>query len=916
MSIRAQHAFASSGSRPAFRNERALGAGDDWLLAVVDAGLIGVVCIAPYFFGGRHDLGRLVFVSFVALASAAWFVRQALRPATAWKDTAAFGLLLFAVGLLVLQIVPLPAAWIHWLAPRNADLLPLWRPNGGSDGILGLWGTVSLIPHETTKALAMLLAYSLLFIVVVQRIDDVGDARRVLKWVAVSAVLMALFGLIQYFTSNGRYFWFYEHPFRRTDVSVCGSFMNRNHFANFLVLGVGPLVSWLLESVRKNSLEKANRRIASPGPMPATPLILGTALAVVSFAILLSLSRGGTLALLTAVVIIGLTCAHGRLFDAKHLSIFVGMAVVVLGLLSLYGYDQVSLRLNTLTHGSLDAIDYQQGRRTIWKANLDAFRHGGLAGAGAGSHRMVYPVHLSESLPGEYTHAENGYLQIATETGIVGLTLLLSGLGLCLAWCLTSVRRARSELEQLCCVAVCAGLAASVIHSVVDFIWYIPACMSVTVVLAACAIRLAQIVQCEEQETKISQRFTNIRLAGLRWLTAMIVTASGVWIVCTYIGPAGASVHWERFQRVSVAHNDLSRQTLANLVANRGDAATTDRDRAAMLQAMMRHLERAVAWDPKFAAARLELATYQLHEFERRQRAAANSMDVAQIRDAALASQFKSEAELKSWLVRAFGKDCELLAAALSNAHAGLAQSPLDGDGYLLLAELSFIEGAGRNQVEAYLEQGLRVRPHDGDLLFEVGKQALVDGDMERAIELWKKCFKDPGPHQLKIVYLLAGRYPAALVTEIFQPEWHTLPQIWARYLEQRQPQDLAHLLAYARSVTERQVHEKTEIPPDTIWLQQALMYRDVKQPEAGLVCLERAYQCNPRDFEVRYALGQSLLQAGRLVEAEPHFRWCMARRPENKSISAALRQISEARQAKFEPRNATEPDIARAWSR
>ena len=380
MNFRAQHDLASADSRPGFRNRKAIGA-DDWLLSVVDAGLIGVVGVAPYFFGGRHDLGRLVLVAFVALAAASWFVRQALRPANTSKATTAYGLLLFAVGLLVLQIVPLPAAWIQWLAPRNVELLPSWRSSGGDES-LGVWSTISLVPHETTKSLAMLLAYALLFAVVVQRIEDIRDVRRMLRWVSVSAVLMALFGLIQYFTSNGCYFWFYEHPYRRTDAYLCGSFMNRNHFASFLVLGIGPLVCWLLESLRESSVEKTDRRFASTTRVSITPWILGSALAIVSFTILLSLSRGGTLALLTSVAVLGLIYAHGRLLDVKYLAASLGLAIVVLGLLSIYGYDQVTHRLGSLTRGSMDAMDHDQGRRTIWRANIAAIQQGGLAGSG------------------------------------------------------------------------------------------------------------------------------------------------------------------------------------------------------------------------------------------------------------------------------------------------------------------------------------------------------------------------------------------------------------------------------------------------------------------------------------------------------------------------------------------------------
>ncbi|HEX5471749.1 MAG TPA: hypothetical protein VFW73_07665, partial [Lacipirellulaceae bacterium] len=53
----------------------------DKLLRVVDAGLCGVIFVAPYFFGGRHDMGRLLLVSFIAVTAIAWFIRQAMLPA-------------------------------------------------------------------------------------------------------------------------------------------------------------------------------------------------------------------------------------------------------------------------------------------------------------------------------------------------------------------------------------------------------------------------------------------------------------------------------------------------------------------------------------------------------------------------------------------------------------------------------------------------------------------------------------------------------------------------------------------------------------------------------------------------------------------------------------------------------------------
>jgi tetratricopeptide (TPR) repeat protein len=905
----AQLAFAPGGTRPAFRGADA--DNGDVLLRFVDFCLIGSVCVAPFFFGGRHDLGRLVFVALVALASTAWFVRQAIRPTTSWKDTAAFGLMLLAAGLLILQIAPLPTAWIHWIAPRNAELLPLWQPTGG--GMLGNWRTVSLTPHETTKSLAMLVAYGLLFAIVVQRIDKLADTRRVLRWVAVSAVLMATFGLVQYFASNGKFFWFYEHPYRRTSDSVCGSFINRNHFAGFLVLGVGPLVAWLLESMQSSTSKAGKHRTLAWGGVPVVPLLVGGALAIVLFAALLSLSRGGTLALTTAVVVVGLIYAHGGLVSAKHLSISVSLAVVVLGMLSFYGYDQVSRRLSSLTQGSMEAIDRGESRRKIWKANFAAFQHGGLAGAGAGSHVMIYPVYLPESLPGKYTHAESSYLQVATETGFVGVVLLAIGLGLCGSWCWTSFRRGRSSLERLCCGAASGGLAASAVHSIVDFVWYIPACMSVTVVLAACMLRLAQLAGNEEPVAQRQPPPRSPLAFGYRLATPLVV-AAGAWMVWTYVGPSMAAIHWDRYLRVAVANGDLARQSLSQLAANLEGDRSAEQSQEAMLDAMLRHLERVIAWDPHFAEAHLRLTAHQLSEFQRRQQLATNVMEISQIRDAALASQFKSPAEVCSWLDRAFGENWKLLQSALEHAHAGLAECPLQEEGYLALAQLGFLEGADRAQVAAYLQQGLRVRPFDGSLLFEVGKQALVDGNFAVAKQYWQKCFRDVGPHQLKIIYLLAGSVPAEIFVDDYRPDWHTLPMLWARYRELGQPQDLSDLLTYAAGVTDRQAKKKSDVPLDNIWYWQASMYQDVKQSKQALLCLRKAYKLNPHEFEIRYALGRALMKEGQFAEAEPHFRWCSARRPQIKDLSAALVEISKQRSAARDPNDATMAGKSPAW--
>ena len=102
-----------------------------------------------------------------------------------------------------------------------------------------------------------------------------------------------------------------------------------------------------------------------------------------------------------------------------------------------------------------------------------------------------------------------------------------------------------------------------------------------------------------------------------------------------------------------------------------------------------------------------------------------------------------------------------------------------------------FWKVAGQATVDAYIDQGLRVRPHDGDILFEAGRQKLLAGDVNGALAHWTECYRDAGPHQLRIIYLLAGRIPAAMFLATFQPDWQTLMPIWKRYRQLGQLQDL-----------------------------------------------------------------------------------------------------------------------------
>jgi O-antigen ligase/tetratricopeptide (TPR) repeat protein len=866
------------------------------LLWMTDLGLAAVIFAAPLVMGGRYEVGRLVYVACVCLAAVGCVGRLCLLKNTRWRLTGAEPLLIAGLILLVLQLVPLPSVVVGTVSPEINRLLPWWTSGEASVPVsqgLGSWNRLSLTPYATQGGLVTFLAHGMLFLVVVQRIRDRSDVDRLLRWVALAAIAMAALGLAQFMFGNGKFLWIYEHPSRDTYGVVKGTFQNQNHFAHFLILGLGPIFWWLqrLWSARPTQPSGFRGRDGGVSQHAKPALLIGAGLVLT--AILLTFSRGGVVtACIACFAALGLM-AQRRLLDRKALLSLAGLTAVLVAALAIHGYEPLAKRMATL-RDSQSLEELSRGRKQLWEAHSAAIPKFLAAGSGAGSHREIYQTYLRESFDVEFTHGENGYLHLWLETGIVGLTLAVIALLLASSWCLRVYYQGADKADCSAASAVLVGLLASAVHSLGDFVWYIPACLSLTVVLAACGCRIYQLNRYKRSLTSpdgvvwrprhlaTTPPVAMAAATGVLLLSAMMVTER--------LPAALAAPHWDAYYRLSLAEQESPSD----------DADESERTVVAMLE----HLDRVLLRDPHNARAHLRLARLCLREFDRRQGQSENPMPLTQIRDAALASRFTSPEALNDWLRVLLSDNRVWLDRARWHTHQALIQCPLYGDGYVYLAELAFLDGAGAETKHALVQQALTVQPYSGVVLLAAGSEAALAGDTDKALELWKLAFHQDLQQRRQIIEMLAAQMPATAFVQHFQPDVDGLANLYGFYRQQNLvPQALEVADGYAAAL-KADAERLQGDDASRRWIQAAAIYEFAGNREHFVSAARHAVLVAPNDFANRRVLIRALVRNEEYAEAVEHLQWCISREPDDTGLQRELQTVYRKRLTSQQARN------------
>jgi len=787
---------------------------------------------------------------------------------------------LFLLG--IAQVVPLPEPLLARLSPGTVrlcgELLPAQSetlPGGEAKEAVArpAGSTISLAPGATRRALLQFLPVLMLFAVVRNNLGSTAALRRLSVAAVANGTLLALFALLQFFTSpHDTLYWTFP-----SQGQVFGPFICRNHFPFYLNVCVG-LAGGLLVSLVSSGAGPARRdEVFSPAALLQDPrcLWVTVALAVMVSSVVFSLSRGGVLALVGGGLV-GLLarCAGPRqsLATVTLLTIFL-----TFGLLDWFGLPRVEARLGTLWRG--DALE--DGRLPMWRNVLGGVKDFPVWGTGYGTFRHVEPLSRQ---PGDdptvdYEHAHNDYLEALVEGGLLRLVLSLATVAFVyrLGW--RALRRYRGQPGAGLVLGALVGLTTVFLHSAVDFGLHLPAIAFLAAVV--CAHLAALGAEPEGQAggaAGVGDKHT-LRLWGLGPVAGVAACAALGWLL---VDAGWRSARADQFR-------------LAALRA-RGEPGPEARER------QIRALEAAVGRAPQDDSLQVALAgayTQAFKEQSARRATVAQATAVARA-VAAFASPGPPSPAAAAWSAALTAQqevgradDEELarryLTPALRHYLRARDSCPLLVVPQVQLAALRDRLG-GADPRGAYLERATRLRPSDAEIWYLAGAQQLLDGEQARACQSWRRSL---GCSEAFLGEIVRGSSrvlgPDGVVSEVFPDR----PDLLFRAASEVDPQAeggqvRAAILTRALALLQEQPGRRQA---NDLHLE-ALIRNALGQPAEALDAYRAALARDPLQAGWRYEFARLLYQQERLHEAERELHAVLREQPDNGEARELLETV------------------------
>lgn len=451
-------------------------------------GLLGLLAWAPLPLGSNRPWAWAILVVASCLLATAWLaghllgrftLSEAFRRAS-WA-LGAGTLWLLHIGL---QFIALPAEWVQILSPHAYEAHAAAAATFGHAVADSL--TLSVDPQATRDYWLKTLAYLCMFALTLLLVDSRRRLELLLKTLVVCGTLQALYGSVMVLSGLEYGFLISKYV---GQGNATGTFVNRNHLAGYLNLCLALGIGLMLSKLGGEDIHTWRQRLRS-----IARLLLGEKtrlriyLIIMVIGLVLTRSRMGNTAFFASTLIVGtiglILMRNAPRSTVLFLASIIALDVLIVG--TWFGVDQIAKRIQqTEVTSNADNMLPTEDRDEVDRLALNYAKDYLLTGSGGGSFYATFPTYHNRGIVGFYDHAHNDYLQLLTETGVIGLSLCSLVVLLATAQALLALRRRNDPLMRGTAFGVVLAICWLAIHSTVDFNMQIPAnALSMAAILA------------------------------------------------------------------------------------------------------------------------------------------------------------------------------------------------------------------------------------------------------------------------------------------------------------------------------------------------------------------------------------------------------------------------------------------------
>jgi len=432
-----------------------------------------------------------------------------------WRS-AGHGPLFCLAGLVLLtafQLMPLPRSLAMILSPNHVSTNDFYLPQQ-RETLLGesptAWSSttqLTLLPGSTRSFLLECIVLSLMYVLAVNVIVTPAAFNRLAYLLIANGTLISLLAFAQRLSSTeDKVYW-------SIGVSgvAYGPFASRNYFPYYANICIGLCLGMLGSQVQKRQSLLQNSK----------SIWLLACLATMMLAVLLSLSRGGTLSMFGAIACGGVVIYRNR--GATRLG---PLLWIVPGVLVVGGWlGGMVLQERFAKIGS--DVGSENNRLPLWRGALEMVPGYPVFGTGADTFSMTELMTRTQpKLPSAYDYLTSSYLEALLEGGLARLGLTITLVVIISLGGLRQYRHYQGRSLSWLILGGLIGFWAVAMHSIVDFGMHVPSIALTMAVVVAFFLTARHRVD--------SREWIALPLPAAGLLSLLMVALGGLLVIDSY----------------------------------------------------------------------------------------------------------------------------------------------------------------------------------------------------------------------------------------------------------------------------------------------------------------------------------------------------------------------------------------------